>query len=108
MYMAALSAAAALTLMTGIAHAMAVMVRATGQYNYSCSGFVEGKPAERAAALAFAQIYAAAENMNLDSDAQVNLNVRWRDLVPSHFTTAAHVSRDCICGGTSVQTGHRQ
>jgi hypothetical protein len=45
--------------MTGIAHAMAVMVRATGQYNYSCSVFVEGKPAGRASALAFAQVYAA-------------------------------------------------
>jgi hypothetical protein len=71
--------AVSLVPLTGAAHAMSVMVRATGPYNYNCSVFVEGKPTERAAALAFAQGYAAAENMNLSFDKQVNLTVRWRE-----------------------------
>jgi hypothetical protein len=62
------------------AQAMSVMTNATGPYNHNCSVFFEGKPAERAAALAFAQGYAAARNMEFDSDAHVNLQVRWREL----------------------------
>jgi len=62
------------------AQAMSVMTNATGPYNHNCSVFFEGKPAERAAALAFAQGYAAARNMELDFDAHVNLQVRWREL----------------------------
>jgi hypothetical protein len=66
--------------LTGNASAMSVMTNATGPYNYTCDEFAKAKPAERALALAFAQGYFAALNMNLDVDAQVNLQERWREL----------------------------
>ena len=47
---------------------MSVMTNATGPYNYTCDEFAKAKPAERALALAFAQGYFAALNMNLDVD----------------------------------------
>ena len=47
------------------AQAMSVMTNATDPYNHNCSIFFESKPAERAAALAFAQGYVAARNMEL-------------------------------------------
>jgi len=74
------AALAVLTFATTTAHAMSVMTNATGPYNYSCDEFAKAKPAERALALAFAQGYFAALNMNLDVDSQVNLQERWREL----------------------------
>ena len=71
---------ACLMALTGNANAMSVMTNATGPYNYTCDEFAKAKPAERALALAFAQGYFAALNMNLDVDAQVNLQERWREL----------------------------
>jgi hypothetical protein len=71
---------ACLIALTGNASAMSVMTNATGPYNYTCDEFAKAKPAERALALAFAQGYFAALNMNLDVDAQVNLQERWREL----------------------------
>jgi hypothetical protein len=74
------AALAVLILATTTTHAMSVMTNATGPYNYSCDEFAKAKPAERALALAFAQGYFAALNMNLDVDSQVNLQERWREL----------------------------
>jgi hypothetical protein len=74
------AALAVLILATTTAHAMSVMTNATGPYNYTCDDFAKAKPAERALALAFAQGYFAALNMNLDVDSQVNLQERWREL----------------------------
>jgi hypothetical protein len=62
------------------AHAMSVMVNATGPYNYTCDEFTKARPAQRAQALAFAQGYFAARNMELAVDSQVNLRERWREL----------------------------
>jgi len=78
--------AVSLILLTGTALTMGRMVSATGPYNYNCSVFVEGKSAERAKALVFAQGYAAAVN-NLKVDGygrradfqEVNLLERWRE-----------------------------
>jgi hypothetical protein len=64
----------------GTASTMSVMTNATGPYNYNCSVFADGKPTERAAALAFAQGYFAALNLDLDVDRQINLQQRWREL----------------------------
>jgi hypothetical protein len=74
------AALAVLILATTTPHAMSVMTNATGPYNYSCDELAKAKPAERALALAFAQGYFAALNMNLDVDTQVNLQERWREL----------------------------
>jgi hypothetical protein len=74
------AALAVLIFATTTAHPMSVMTNATGPYNYSCDEFAKAKPAERALALAFAQGYFAALNMNLDVDSQVNLQERWREL----------------------------
>jgi hypothetical protein len=56
------AALAVLILATITAHAMGFMLSVTGPYNSSCSIFVEGKPAERALALAYAQGFFAALN----------------------------------------------
>ena len=76
--------AVSLILLTGTALTMGRMVSATGPYNYNCSVFVEGKSAERAKALVFAQGYAAAVNninfVGRPPDFQeVNLLERWRE-----------------------------
>jgi hypothetical protein len=71
---------ACLIALTGNASAMSVMTNVTGPYNYTCDEFAKAKPPERALALAFAQGDVAALNMNLDVDAQVNLQERWREL----------------------------
>jgi hypothetical protein len=73
-------ALAILILATTTALAMSVMTNATGPYNLTCDDFAKAKPAERELALAFAQGYFAAVNMNLDVDSQVNLQERWREL----------------------------
>jgi len=77
-----------LILLTGTAHTMADMVRATVPYNYNCDVFTIGKPADRAKALIFAQGYAAAMN-NLKVDGysrqwpadlpRVNLFEQWHE-----------------------------
>ena len=69
-----------LILATTTALTMSVMTNATGPYNYTCEEVAKAKPAERKLALAFAQGYFAALNMNLDVDSQVNLQERWREL----------------------------
>jgi hypothetical protein len=46
----------------------------------TCDDFAKAKPAKRAVALAFAQGYFAAKNMELDVNSQVNLQERWREL----------------------------
>jgi hypothetical protein len=74
------AALAVLILATTTAHAMSAMTNATGPYNYSCDEFAKATRTERALALAFAQGYFAALNMNLDGDSQVNLRERWREL----------------------------
>jgi hypothetical protein len=61
-------------------HAMSVMLAATGPYNYHCDVFTKGKPAQREQALAFAQGYVAGLNMELDTELQINLQTRWREL----------------------------
>ena len=58
------AALAVLILATITAHAMGAMIMATGPYNYGCEGFAKAKPAERALALAYAQGYFAALNVN--------------------------------------------
>jgi len=67
-------------LATTAADSMGVMVAATGPYNRTCEEFAKVKPADRALALAFAQGYFAAQNMQLDVESQVNLQERWREL----------------------------
>jgi hypothetical protein len=53
------------------------MMEATGPNNYACEDFAKAKPAERALALAFAQGYFAALNMNPGScESQVDLQQR--------------------------------
>ena len=59
---------------------MSVMTNATGPYNYSCDEFRTVKPAERKLALAFAQGYFAALNMQREVGSQVNLQERWKEL----------------------------
>ena len=71
---------AVLVLATTRALAMSVMTNATGPYNYTCEDFAAAKPAQRDLALAFAQGYFAALNMNLEVESQVNLQERWREL----------------------------
>lgn len=68
------------TAMVGSADAMAVMTNATGPYNYPCSVFTEGNKTDRTAALAFAQGYFAALNMEQEIEKQVNLQKRWQEL----------------------------
>jgi hypothetical protein len=82
------AALAILILAPTTALAMSVMTNATGPYNYTCDDFAKAKPAERELALAFAQGYFAALNMNLDVDSQVNLQERWREL-------NAYIAREC-------------
>jgi hypothetical protein len=71
---------AVLVLATTRALAMSVMTNATGPYNYTCEDFAAAKPAQRDLALAFAQGYFTALNMNLEVESQVNLQERWREL----------------------------
>ena len=78
--MKCVAALATLILATTTALAMSVMTNATGPYNHTCENFADAKPAERELALAFAQGYFAALNMNLEVDSQVNLQERWQDL----------------------------
>jgi hypothetical protein len=68
------------TVMVGSANAMSVMTNATGPYNYTCSVFTEGNKTDRMAALAFAQGYFAALNMEQEIEKQVNLQERWQEL----------------------------
>jgi len=75
-----LTALAILILAMTAALAMSVMTNATGPYNYTCEDFAKAKPAQRELALAFAQGYFAALNMNLDVETQINLQERWREL----------------------------
>jgi hypothetical protein len=79
------AALAVLILATITAHAMGFMLSVTGPYNSSCSIFVEGKPAERALALAYAQGFFAALN---EGNPPVNLQARWREL-------NAYIVRNC-------------
>lgn len=73
--------AAALSVLSSATQAMVVMTNATGPYNYTCEEFTKASPRERAIALAFAQGYFAALNMNATADVpQVNLQERWREL----------------------------
>ena len=74
------AALAILILATTTTLAMSVMTNAIGPYNYTCDEFAKAKPAERELALAFAQGYFAALNMNLDVESEVNLQERWREL----------------------------
>jgi hypothetical protein len=74
------TALAVLILATTTAHAMSVMVNATGPYNYTCDDFAKAKPRERAIVLGFVQGYFAALNMDPDINPQVNLQERWREL----------------------------
>jgi hypothetical protein len=64
------------TALVGSADAMVVMTNATGPYNYPCSVFTEGNKTDRTAALAFAQGYFAALNMEQEIEKQVNLQKR--------------------------------
>jgi hypothetical protein len=68
------------TVMVNLAAAMSVMTNATGPYNYVCSVFTEGNKTDRMAALAFAQGYFAALNMEQEIEKQVNLQERWQEL----------------------------
>jgi hypothetical protein len=52
------------------AQAMSTMTNATGPYNYTCEELIAAKPAKRAIALAYAQGYVAALNMELDAESQ--------------------------------------
>src|SRR5262245_14161537 len=78
--LAALLALALVALAITAATGMGVMVRATGPYNITCEEFAKAKPAQRERALAFAQGYFAAQNMELDVDSQIDLQERWREL----------------------------
>jgi HdeA/HdeB family len=78
--LAALLALALVALAITAATGMGVMVRATGPYNINCEEFAKAKPAQRERALAFAQGYFAAQNMELDVDSQIDLQERWREL----------------------------
>ena len=71
---------AILILATTTGLTMSVMTNATGPYNYSCDEFRAVKPAERKLALAFAQGYFAALNMQREVGSQVNLQERWKEL----------------------------
>jgi hypothetical protein len=66
-----------------------VMTNATGPYNYVCSVFTEGNKTDRMAALAFAQGYFAALNMEQEIEKLVNLRERSQEL-------NAFVIRFCI------------
>ena len=72
----------ALMMLTGTSpgNAMVVVTNATGPYNYPCSVFTEGNKTDRTAALAFAQGYFAARNLEQEQENHVNLQKRWQEL----------------------------
>jgi hypothetical protein len=75
---AVLATVAAIDLKPTTGNAMSTMVSATGPYNLTCNQLAKAAPAARERALAYAQGYFAALNMN--AGPLVNLQERWREL----------------------------